>query len=1071
MAAKFTTSTNIIRDTDRVLNYIPTPNTIRIADQISKDFQQGLRSFNIIGSYGTGKSSFLWAIEQTLKGFRPYFGLDIVSSPKVGFIKIVGEYKSIRESLAEELNIESKKDIAENIFAELFNHYYDLGTKNPLLVILMDEFGKFLEYAVQNEPEKELYFIQQLAEFVNSPENNILLITTVHQNFDAYSMNLQPVQKQEWTKVKGRFKEITFNEPVEQLLFLASEHLEEKSYKGKNVKEIDQLVKLLITSKVFNVNEGYIQDIAKKLYPLDVFSAYIITSSLQKYGQNERSLFSFLESTDHTSLYQHNILDRGFYSVADVYDYLTYNLFSFVNSRYNPDFSIWKTVKSTLERVETTFTEDILNYSKIVKTIGLLTISSQNGALIDRKFLTQYAEKSLKIENPDKLITDLEIKKIILYRNYTNRYILTEGTDLDIESALFEAGKKIDEVRDVVTLLQKNYPLTPILAKKALFDTGTPRLFEYLISTEPVIKKPEGDTDGFVNLIFNENDILEDIKEISSKCGEAILYCYYSNSKEIKELLFEIEKTQKVIEENADDKVAVAELKNIILHQRNLLNHRLINSLYSEKTPVRWIFKGEEKELPTQKAFNQYISWICKEIYCKTPFFNNELVNKHKISSSIHTAKKNYFKALANDWDIPQLGFLADKYPPEKTIYLSLLENNGIRLYDSSLSSSIEPHNDNNFSALWDVCVDFLENSRISKRSITELIDTLSCAPFKLKQGLIDFWVPTFLFIKRDEFALFGANGYIPYITEEILDLLSKRPFEFEVKAFALEGVKLDIFNSYRTILNQQSNEKINNQSFIETIKPFLVFYKNLPQYSKETKRLSKETIAIRQAIVNSKDPEESFFEDFPTALGYSINKIQKSRSELQQYILKLQTSIKDLRNCYDELINRFESFIQDKYFGELVDFEEYQKAFQKRYKSLYRHLLIPSQKSFIMRVDSKIEDRDAWLNALTQIVVGKPLDRLSDEDEFILYDKFDEMIISLDSLTKISKIKFDENKEVVLDIQINAYQQEMTKKIIRLPKGKNKDIETLEHKIKQLLSKNKNIDLAALTSVIKDLL
>jgi hypothetical protein len=63
MPTKFTTSVNIIRDKGRELNYIPTPNAIRIVDQICNDFKKGIRSFNIIGSYGTGKSSFLWAFQ------------------------------------------------------------------------------------------------------------------------------------------------------------------------------------------------------------------------------------------------------------------------------------------------------------------------------------------------------------------------------------------------------------------------------------------------------------------------------------------------------------------------------------------------------------------------------------------------------------------------------------------------------------------------------------------------------------------------------------------------------------------------------------------------------------------------------------------------------------------------------------------------------------------------------------------------------------------------------------------------------------------------------------------------
>ncbi|KFF01355.1 hypothetical protein IX39_12330 [Chryseobacterium formosense] len=1071
MATKFTTSINIIRDTNREINYIPTPNAIRIADQIGKDYEQGLRSFNIIGSYGTGKSSFLWAFEQTVKKNRNYFGLDLIKNAKVKFIKIVGSFRPIREALMDALDIDAKMNSPENIFTELFNIYHDLGS-SPLLVIEIDEFGKFLEYASKNNPENELYFIQQFTEFLNNPDLNILLLTTVHQNFDAYALGLSKLQRQEWAKVKGRFKEITFNEPIEQLLYLAAEHLEEKASSNFENVKIDNILKLLIDSKVFTVNENYIKNIAEKIFPLEIFSAFLITTSLQKYGQNERSLFSFLESTDHTSLYQHYILNKGLYTIADVYDYLIYNFFSFINSRYNPDFSGWKNIKSTLERVESSFDENIEDYIKVVKTIGLLSFNAKAGAILDYNFFSQYAELCLSIKDAGKLLANLEKKKIVLYRNYSNRYILADGTDLDIEGALFEAAKKIEEeVKDVVTLLKKNYPLSPILAKRAMFDTGAPRLFEYVISSEAITQKPVGEIDGFVNLIFNDRNILPEIISTSKECKEAILYCYYKNSGDIQELLFEIEKTQRVIEENQDDKVAITELQNIIVHQRNLLNYRIIHSLFIANTPVIWIFDGREHILPTQKDFNKFLSEICKTVYDKTPYFNNELVNKHKISTSIHTAKRNYFKALVQNWDVPHLGFPEDKFPPEKTIYLSLLENNGIRLYDNSLSSIIEPHNENGFKNLWDASVDFMNSSKTSKRRITELADLLNNKPFKLKQGLIDFWIPTFLFIKRDEYALFGSNGYIPYITEEILDLISKRPFEFEIKAFALDGVRVDIFNSYRTIINLQSKTNISNESFIETIKPFLIFYKKLPLYSKITTRLSKEAISIRKAISDSKDPEETFFEDFPSSLGYSIKTLQNDRTALIQYVTKLQDSIKELRNCYDGLIDRFETFLQDKYFNNEFSFEGYQEAFQKRYKKLHRHLLVHSQKTFVMRLDSKIDVRNAWLNALAQVLVGKTLENFKDEDELILYDKFQEMILSLDSLNKISETKFDESKEYVLDININSFQDGPMQKIIRLPKEKNHEVTNLEKNIKQLLSKDRQTDLAALASVLKQLL
>lgn len=45
---------------------------------------------------------------------------------------------------------------------------------------------------------------------------------------------LTEVQRQEWNKVKGRFQEIVFNEPVEQLLYLAARRIKQAPRKRLN---------------------------------------------------------------------------------------------------------------------------------------------------------------------------------------------------------------------------------------------------------------------------------------------------------------------------------------------------------------------------------------------------------------------------------------------------------------------------------------------------------------------------------------------------------------------------------------------------------------------------------------------------------------------------------------------------------------------------------------------------------------------------------------------------------------------------------------------------------------------
>src|SRR5690606_24090547 len=99
---------------------------------------------------------------------------------------------------------------------------------------------------------------------------------------------------------------------------------------------------------------------------------------------------------------------------------------------------------------------------------------------------------------------------------YLKRFVLFEGTDLDIEMELLKAEDKVDSVTDVATMLNKYYQLHPVLAKKVMFEIGTPRLFEYKISHFPIDETPENEIDGFINLVFNDKNILDEVKTKST---------------------------------------------------------------------------------------------------------------------------------------------------------------------------------------------------------------------------------------------------------------------------------------------------------------------------------------------------------------------------------------------------------------------------------------------------------------------------------------------------------------------------------------------------------------------------
>ncbi len=971
MPTKYTPSINILRDKDGEINYLPTPNAERVAEQIATDFKNGIRAFNIIGSYGTGKSAFLWALSRTLHGKQHYFDAGGLETYKVEVLLFVGEFRSVSEYFAHQFCEENSIPTPEQVFAEIFHRYHQLGKKDGLLVLMVDEFGKFLEFAAKNNPEKELYFLQQFAEFVNNPAHNIFLVTTLHQNFDAYSFSLNGAQRQEWLKVKGRFREITFNEPVEQLLLLAGERLSQKTEFKPDKKSVAKASALYLQTKAFSLNPEFASNLASKLFPLELFSASVAALAMQRYGQNERSLFSFLEDTNYTGIHRrYDDARNPFYNLANLYDYLIFNYYTFLSSKYNPDFSSWSGIKSALERIENEVedTNLIADCQKLIKTIGLLNIFSSKGANMGHEFLIDYMEICLGILESDAALEALVDRKILLYRNYDKRFVISEGTDVDIQSELLLAGDQVGEIEDVVSLLKKYFTFPAVFAKQHYYQTGTPRIFEFVISQHPETNlRPTDDTDGFVNLVFNEKMTIDRVKDISkSQTDKAVIYGYYKNAAAIRDLLREIEKTRKT-KENVpkEDRVAQRELDIIKQHQESLLNHYILSNLHSKTEEVVWIFNGEIQRIRSKREFNVCLSTICKEVYSKTPHYRSELVNRSKLSSQIHTAKRAYLKQMVNFWSEEDLGFEKDKFPPEKTIYLTLLRENGLVHDPANPLAPVTINEDSSFLPLWQFGEEFLENASKHRYPLSEFADALAKPPFKLKQGVIDFWLPTFLFLKRDEFALFGDGIYIPELSEETLELLAKRPQDFDIKAFDVEGVRLEIFNRYRQFLNQGTKQQIDNQTFIETIRPFLTFYKGLPEYAKRTKRLQKESLAVRDTIATATDPEKTFFESFPGALGMSLSQLKKSPEALSDYIDRLQNAIREIRSCHDELVNRFESFITDEVLYEPLDFEGYKDKLRQRFKKVKQHLVLPHQKTLLVRLSSELDDRKIWLSSI----------------------------------------------------------------------------------------------------------
>lgn len=1059
-------SVNIEQGLSDDFQYVVTSNSQTVWGSIISSFNDGLHSFSIVGNYGTGKSSFIAALQRDLlKGTNVLVQRkDVLGCSKFEFINIVGDYESLSTLLAKKLGIDTFAT-TEEVIETLNQKYNALKRQNKFLFIVVDECGKVLEHAAANNPEKELYFLQKLAEYVNAKHRNIILLTTLHQNFGTYSYKLNDAQRNEWMKIKGRLKELVFVEPIEQLLYLTASQLKKKITTPTDIAKENLRALYCLAKKNKIVSYDLALSTSMSLYPLDPISSTCLIHSMQRYGQNERTLFSFLMATDRYSISAFKVTDYQTYNLAEVYDYVVYNFYSFL-SEANADSMDWRSMRLAIERVESGILADNLvdGALAIVKSIGLLNLFCKN-VTIDNEFLTTYCKFALDIKNPERYIELLKSHKIIRYATYKSQYILFEGTDIDIESELYKAATIVPRPTLTVENVQDYVNANIMLAVKSYYTTGTPRYFQYHLSNTPITTDPQGDIDGFVNLVLPTNASFNDVMAASNEQSKAILYAYFLNTDEIISHLHEVFKLKYLLENVVlEDRVAANEVKNILNYEVELLNKALNESLF-DGTSVFWCFQAKKISIRSQKDLNKQLSTIADTIYHKTPILRNELFNRHKVNSVISAARVNLLDAILANSDQEDLGFNKSAYPPEKSIYYTLLRETGIHHKDTD-GQYVFGAPTCNVTELWDECCKFVQSSTDKPRKLSELIKTLKSAPFKLKQGVIDFWLPIFLYIKQQDFALYEGDRFVLSITKEVFEILQKHPNEFSVKSYNVSGVKADFFKKYRQFFHKDDTISIQGDSLIGVAKPFLQYIKNLNDYAKNTYKFDNSyTAKFRDILLEATDPSKTFLEDLPAAFGY--NDLDKEEF-LEQYLVLIKRACQELNNCFYNFVCRIESNVLH-HLGITSDYDSYKAILVNRYKGINKDLLTPKTRSFLDRVLAFSDNKTEFYSKIGLVVFDKKIEHVKDSEEALFIKELLHLFSELDHFTSLSEIEIDSNDEAFSIDFVSNRGTSVSKQTYRLPQSKQTEAKSKASKLNSLLTGDNEMDICILLSLLND--
>lgn len=1034
---RYSRSVNLERDqdiADSVKGYILSPHIITLASRFFSSIgeNQSVRAWTLTGVYGTGKSAFahfLLALcspsespirrnaERLLKETTTQL-LEIKGIvPDRGFIKAIAtaQREPILNTLLRALRkgsenywqgvrgarpkavdrilvLENKikgNELIDN--REVLQVIQELAVASKAgIVIVIDELGKNLEYVSQNQDNNDLYLLQQLAEMPsgsNAPK--VFFLGLLHQSFSDYAHSLTLAQKNEWSKVQGRFEDIPFSESSERMLHLIGNAIEQhepnKKFPGlkKQSKSWQE-----VTSE-FSVMRGISSEDIASVFPFHPFAAYVLPLLCNKYSQNDRTLFTFLSSNEPHSFT--SFLNETAYDKATLPSLKLYHLYDYfiesagLTSSSLAQFQKWGEIQGRISDANGLS----LDYISVLKTIDILNLVSNTGSLrASRRFvalaLCDGPNNPEHMSRHENIVDELIKKGFITWRKQIDELRIWEGTDFDIES-MFE--EQLQQIRlPLAQMLNEYYPLRPIIANRHSYVSGTLRYFERMYvdrsNQEKLISAPRN-YDGRICYWVDSDEYPKKLPELSEDGKPIVLLSAY-NLDALSMACHEYVAFNN-IEKNAvqlqTDGVARREVKQRQFLAKKVLEDAIVNS-FDFKNRVECVIGGSALNIHNDKGLNTKLSDLCDSVYPMGLYLWNELINKREITSQAVKARRELSAAMLKNIGKKNLGI--EGYGPEFCMFQSLLNETGIYAYVNN-SWMIQPPREN--SGVYDVwkkiegyCLSAVE----TPEKMSVLYDELEKPPYGVRQGAVPILLLSVLLYHSDYLSIYYDGTYVPVLSAEHFELLMRKPQKFSIKYIDLKQLQISLFVNSKSIVFTNLIAKTLPSP---TIKPLFIanalmdFVKRLPTVVMKTEKMGVAAVSIRGAILRSNDPVKLFYDDLPFALGISgTYGGYLSTMTVQDYLNRLDVALIEIEKYYNDLLAQCEMSLSNA-FSISNARVHLRDDLRRRSNYIKNDVIDPMLKRFIMAVlDAAVNDRK-WLESLLMVIADKPVESWTDED------------------------------------------------------------------------------------------
>lgn len=914
----------------------PESSASTLANMAEQYSSVGHGAFTWTGPYGSGKSSLALAFASALGGgasersvservlgeslYKKLASAFFPNSERWKFIPVTGRRADPLNVIADSLEKEGiltsgGSAVSEDALIDAISRPKEGGSAR--VVLLIDEMGKFLEAAARDTGD--IYFFQRLAEAASRSEGKFLLIGILHQSMDEYANRLAREARDEWAKIQGRFIDLPVDALGGEQLFLLSQAIENSSFSSPSFRELSSKTADLLkisaaTSKV---------EVEKSLngcWPLHPVVACLLGPvSRRRFGQNQRSIFGFLNSAEPHGFrdYCQSAEDGQLYAPDNLWDYLRTNFEPAILA--SPDGHRWAMATDALERCEAAGGSEL--DVRVLKAIAIVDLLRERSGLTASNDLLH----CIFWETPKRSVTAslkrLDSWSITIFKKFMGARSLFAGSDFDIEGALAEAQSEIQQVG--IDSLRSLAGLQPILAKRHYHETGTLRWFDLslvsyteLNDTSTVLRPKAGFVGRFLLVIPEEEMYQIDLKAkvdaaVSGDYDFDLVLGFSPACWRIPLAAKELLAIDYVANNNpslAGDRVARVEVQSRLSEaQEALLN--LIQEALREAT---WHRKGERPRLLSQASLNGLASDLCEARYHAAPLLKNELLNRHRPSSSAIAAQNALLRAMVLNEGESRLGL--EGFSAEAGLFISLLEQTGLyrSLGDGFGYATLETWTDDDefrIAPLFRFSRQFFKEKGTALTPLAELLDLWGAPPFGIKNGLKPILSVAFILAERGSLAIYRDEVFRPQFDDVDVEYLAKNPSGIQLRwmeSGAESAAILDLFSVAARELGLEHLPERNEPVMVGSCLVNAVVTQ--PAWTNRTSSLSKEATYLRDLLKRAHDPAKLLFEDLPEALG--INSEATTEAELAHAKTVLKSLLIEMRGFYSERLEELKRLL-----------------------------------------------------------------------------------------------------------------------------------------------------------------